>query len=111
MSDKKKFRKRNEDESRWQYLNFLLLTFWPLTLLAQIVLSGIYCGILILTSYSTHYTLLMSIVVVAFFMVLVFDNHDKDKLWGGHILTMLPPAQTLMILNISLFIVFIATIF
>lgn len=111
MSDKKKFRKRKEDESRWQYLNFLLLTFWPLTLLAQIVLSGIYCGILILTSYSTHYTLLMSIVVVAFFMLIVLDNHDKDKPWGGHILTMLPPAQTLMILNISLFIVFIATIF
>lgn len=80
----KKFRKRKEDESRWQYLNFLLLTFWPLTLLAQIVLSGIYCGILILTSYSTHYTLLMSIVVVAFFMLIVLDNHDKDKPWGAY---------------------------
>lgn len=88
MSDKKKFRKRKEDESRWHYLNFLLLTFWPLTLLAQIVVSSICFGIFWLVFKDMETALAFVYATIPVILVIIFTaiaNHYKAKPWGEHI--------------------------
>ena len=105
MSDKKKFRKRNEDESRWQYLDFLLLTFWPLTLLAQIVLSGICCGIFWLVLDDTKNALAVVYSTIAAIIFIIFTaiaNHYKTKPWGEIILGGTPFTFMLLLFNICI---------
>ena len=102
MSDKKKFRKRKEDESRWHYLEFLMLTFWPLTLLAQIVVSSICFGIFWLVFKDMETALAFVYATIPFILIIISTAIFKTKPWGEIIVESTPFAFLLLLFNIGI---------
>lgn len=111
----KKFRKRNKDESILEYLDFLLLTFWPITLLAQLALSGIYCGILGFILYDLQQVKFVGFVTLFFvfsMFIFVIAYHFKAHLWADLFLyRMISFSFWVIVINVGLFILVLDAIF
>ena len=96
----KKFRKRNKGESYRQYLAFLTITFWPLTVLIQLIFSGICCWIC-WSLYSDIRIILLIIfiticIIILLILFVVIYHYNIKKLTN-----VLDPGELVTVIVIS----------
>ena len=109
----KKFRKRNKGEPLLEYLGFFMITYWPFTVLIQLILSGLSCWIYWVFFGDINGILFIIILMVGYIFVIILnaaiyhykikrliDSPDLDRM-----------SFAIIVYNLGLLLVIIRSIF